>query len=432
MKEEIDYNSKILNFLAMTDINDQELAVKYLEENDWDESKAANKFLNEINENQNNNNIINENIDQNIIFNDSNRSTNELFNENRLENNLELNNNNQNENIFYKYCIKLPYQFILNCCSENRAVSKEDERKLFQLLPNLMDDFVEYCHLIKRKIGIIIFYDGNCINFLKSLFTQISRSTNIMNLMKENFTIYPILDNTKDGNKIQDLIIDENNNELLLPAFIFCFNKQNNKNTYLNPILNKNHVIYTLEGETTDKNAFYSALRETSNKYLNQNKNDINTSNSLDKSFGLLTDGEILNQQKFEMEELERKAQMKEDQIKQEKKEEELIEKEIEQRKKEALEKIVEEPDIDNPDVTTICFRYPDGERTKNRRFLKGHKIQNLYDYVASLGEEIYTEKENKNFSLFQPFPPKKYEMMENTLEQESLVPNAVIQIKEK
>ena len=167
MKEEIDYNSKILNFLAMTDINDQELAVKYLEENDWDESKAANKFLNEINENQNNNNIINENIDQNIIFNDSNRSTNELFNENRLENNLELNNNNQNENIFYKYCIKLPYQFILNCCSENRAVSKEDERKLFQLLPNLMDDFVEYCHLIKRKIGIIIFYDGNCINFLK-------------------------------------------------------------------------------------------------------------------------------------------------------------------------------------------------------------------------------------------------------------------------
>ena len=133
-----------------------------------------------------------------------------------------------------------------------------------------------------------------------------------------------------------------------------------------------------------------------------------------------------------EMEELERKAQMKEDQIKQEKKEEEQIEKEIEQRKKEALEKIVEEPDIDNPDVTTICFRYPDGERTKNRRFLKGHKIQNLYDYVASLGEEIYTEKENKNFSLYQPFPPKKYEVMENTLEQESLVPNAVIQIREE
>ena len=53
--------------------------------------------------------------------------------------------------------------------------------------------------------------------------------------------------------------------------------------------------------------------------------------------------------------------------------------------------KIVEEPDKDNPEATTICFRYPDGEKTKNRRFLKSHKIQNLYDYVTSLGEEIYT-----------------------------------------
>ena len=431
MKEEIDYNSKILNFLAMTETNDQELAAKYLEENDWDETKAVNKFLLRINEGDNNNDLINDNIEQNNIYNDSNRSTNELINEINNENNIEL-NNNKKENLFYKYCIKLPYQFLLNCCSENREISKTEERKLFQPLPNLMDDFVEFCHLIKRKIGIIIFYDGNSINFLKSLISQISRSTNIMNLMKENFYIYPILENTKDGNKIQELIIDENNNELIIPAFIFCFNKENNRNPYLNPILNKNHVIYTLEGISTDINSFYSTLKEASDKYLNQNKNDINTTNSLDKSFGLLTDGEILNQQKFEMEELERKAQMKEEQLTKEKKEEELIEKEIEKRKKEALTKIVEEPDADNPDITTICFRYPDGERTKNRRFLKSHKIQNLYDYVASLGEEIYSEKENKNFSLYQPFPPKKYENMENTLEQESLVPNAVIQIREE
>ena len=41
MKEEIDYNSKILNFLAMAETNDQIIAAKYLEENDWDETKAA-------------------------------------------------------------------------------------------------------------------------------------------------------------------------------------------------------------------------------------------------------------------------------------------------------------------------------------------------------------------------------------------------------
>ena len=174
------------------------------------------------------------------------------------------------------------------------------------------------------------------------------------------------------------------------------------------------------------------ALLETSNKYLIKKDNDINTINSLDKSFGLLTDGEILNQQKFEMEELERKTRIKEEQIKKEKKEQESIEKEIETKAKEALTKIIEEPDINNPDVATICFRYPDGERTKARRFLKSNKIQNLYDYVTSLGKDIYIENQNKNFSLYQPFPPKKYEILDNTLEQEGLFPNAVIQIREE
>ena len=434
MKEDIDYNTKILNFLAMTETNDEASAAKYLEENGWDESRAMNKYLLDLNQNQNNNDLINDNIDQNNILDDTNRSNNDLINENNIESNLNINNiintnSNKKENFFYKYCIKIPYQFILNCCSDNREISKSDERKIFQLLPNLMDDFIEFCHLIRRKIGIIVFYDGNNIIFLKNLFAQISRSTNCMNLLKEYFMIYPVLDNTKEANKIQELIIDENNNELLLPSFIFCFNKQNNKNNYLNPLVNKNHIIFTLEGESTDLNSFYSALKETSNKYLNKNKNDIN---SLDKSFGLLTDGEILNQQKYEMEELERKAQIKDEQLTKEKNEQELIEKEIEKKAKEALTKIVEEPDKDNPDATTICFRYPDGERSKNRRFLKSNNIQNLYDFVTSLGEEIYTEKDNKTFSLYQPFPPKKYENMENTLEQEGLIPNAVIQIREE
>lgn len=434
MKEDIDYNTKILNFLAMTETNDEASAAKYLEENGWDESRAMNKYLLDLNQNQNNNDLINDNIDQNNILDDTNRSNNDLINENNIESNLNINNINNNnshksENFFYKYCIKIPYQFILNCCSDNREISKSDERKIFQLLPNLMDDFIEFCHLIRRKIGIIVFYDGINIIFLKNLFAQISRSTNCMNLLKEYFMIYPVLDNTKEANKIQELIIDENNNELLLPSFIFCFNKQNNKNNYLNPLVNKNHIIFTLEGESTDLNSFYSALKETSNKYLNKNRNDIN---SLDKSFGLLTDGEILNQQKYEMEELERKAQIKDEQLNKEKNEQELIEKEIEKKAKEALKKIVEEPDKDNPDATTICFRYPDGERSKNRRFLKSNNIQNLYDFVTSLGEEIYTEKDNKTFSLYQPFPPKKYENMENTLEQEGLIPNAVIQIREE
>ena len=33
--------------------------------------------------------------------------------------------------------------------------------------------------------------------------------------------------------------------------------------------------------------------------------------------------------------------------------------------------KIVEEPSEGQPNATTICFRYPDGQQRKDRRFLK-------------------------------------------------------------
>ena len=124
--------------------------------------------------------------------------------------------------------------------------------------------------------------------------------------------------------------------------------------------------------------------------------------------------------------------QIKEEEIKKQKINEEKIKEEIEKKANEAKNKIVDEPDENNPDCTVICFRYPDGEQRKDRRFLKNNTIQNLYDYVTSLGREIYTEDENNSFSLYQPFPPKKYDNMENTLEKEGLFPNAIIQIKEE
>ena len=95
-------------------------------------------------------------------------------------------------------------------------------------------------------------------------------------------------------------------------------------------------------------------------------------------------------------------------------------------------EKFEQEPDEYNQDCCIICFRYPDGEKTNIRRFLKNDTIKELYDYIKSLGNEIYTEEGNGVFSLNQPFPPKKFENMENTLENEGLFPNAVIQIKEE
>ena len=147
--EEIDYSSKIFNFLAMTETNDEEAAMKYLEQNDWDETKAVNKFYSDIDKNQTNNELINESNNINI----TNRSKVQLINENNINNDININEQNR-ESFIYKYFVKLPYQFILNCCSENREVSKEDEKKLFRFFPNLVDDFLEFCHLIKKKIGL--------------------------------------------------------------------------------------------------------------------------------------------------------------------------------------------------------------------------------------------------------------------------------------
>jgi hypothetical protein len=66
--------------------------------------------------------------------------------------------------------------------------------------------------------------------------------------------------------------------------------------------------------------------------------------------------------------------------------------------------------------------------RRKERRFLKTDKIQVLYDYVDSLGTEIFDESDK--YELFTPFPNKCYNEMDKTLEEEKLL-NAVLQIRE-
>ena len=92
---------------------------------------------------------------------------------------------------------------------------------------------------------------------------------------------------------------------------------------------------------------------------------------------------------------------------------------------------IPEEPKDDNPDKCVILFRFPDGEKVVERKFLKTDNISLLYLYIKSLGREIYDEKEEKHFSLIQSFPFKNFdELQNNTLEQEGLFPNAMLQIR--
>ena len=317
----------------------------------------------------------------------------------------------------------------MGACKEKRDIERDEEERIFHFLPNKTYDPYKFCQLITRRIGIIIFYNANNVQFMTNFVTQVSRNSIIMNLLRQYFIIYPLLENTSDGYKMQNAISDT---QLNFPAFVLCFNGSRNQDRdYVNYIFSRTFVINILEGDSVSLESFNKALIDCTEQ--------LGISYSDNSGFVPMSDGDVLEQQKNEMEQLERQVQMKEEEKRKEVmreqnmiKEEEKKLKEIENKAKEAKKLVVDEPEEGNPDATIICFRYPDGEKRKDRRFLKTHTIKNLYDYITTLGNEIYSEEGHNGFSLFQPFPPKKYTNMENTLEQEGLFPNAVIQIREE
>ena len=400
-----DENKKIINFMEISKINDFELAKKYLISSNWDEAQAINKYFNRIVKN----NSINEK--------DFNLNNKEIK---KNSQNNSSSNNDDNEGFFSKYIFS-PIYSLFSSCYSNHDSDYEDETKIFHFLPNKIQDFSKFNKFIKKYIGIIIFYDKKNLEFLQQFINKICRNSSIMNILRQKCVIFPISSSSENGYKILNILSDSN---ILYPSLIFCFNKSKDN------IFDKNNLIEIINGESVNVDIFYKSLIQSISK-IEQNNNLINNEQE-SNNYNFLTDGEILQKQRNDMEELEKNVQKMEEEINTEniKKRENInkIEKEAEKYKA----KFVAEPDKDNPDCCTICFRYPDGDKRRDRRFLKTDKIKILYEYITSLGNEIYTEDGNGVFSLYQPFPPKKYDNMESTLENEGLFPNAVIQIKEE
>ena len=403
-----DENKKIINFMEISKINDFELAKKYLISSNWDEAQAINKYFNRI--------------DKNNSINKKDFNLNKFSNKEIMKNsqNNSSSNNDDNEGFFSKYIFS-PIYSLFSSCYSNHDSDYEDETKIFHFLPNKIQDFSKFNKFIKKYIGIIIFYDKKNLEFLQQFINKICRNSSIMNILRQKCVIFPISSSSENGYKILNILSDSN---ILYPSLIFCFNKSKDN------IFDKNNLIEIINGESVNVDIFYKSLIQSISK-IEQNNNLINNEQE-SNNYNFLTDGEILQKQRNDMEELEKNVQKMEEEINTEniKKRENInkIEKEAEKYKA----KFVAEPDKDNPDCCTICFRYPDGDKRRDRRFLKTDKIKILYEYITSLGNEIYTEDGNGVFSLYQPFPPKKYDNMENTLENEGLFPNAVIQIKEE
>jgi hypothetical protein len=91
------------------------------------------------------------------------------------------------------------------------------------------------------------------------------------------------------------------------------------------------------------------------------------------------------------------------------------------------------EPAENDPNACKISFRLHYEERYINRRFNKYDKIDALFNYLDSLGREIYCKPTSTSYRIMYGFPPKYFENKRNsTLSKEGLFPSSVLNIEEK
>ena len=353
-----------------------------------------NFFLNSIRKNQPEQKERNKNLDLNPKT-DIKINNNKDLNKNLNNNNLNRNNNN----------IK----------KENKDVKKDN------LINNLKKN--NYFD-VRQKSNINPRYNQHQVNPNSKINQNINKNNNFNpNLGPQEKNI---INQQNNNNKIEENIGDYflGDSQEMLSLF-----NQNNNNNYRNNN-NNNFQNPNLNFENPSNK----------NEKLNPNNNQNNENNILADSIYQLSDGQVLQKRENEMKALEREHEEKQRKEEEEKRKQLEEENRIEQIKKNyedeaeiAKQFLSEEPEEGNPDACKIAFRVPDGEKTIERRFLKTDKISVLYNYVKSIGRDIFTEPDSNDFDLCIPFPPKNLrDKMNNTLEEEGLFPNSLLQIREK
>ena len=289
---------------------------------------------------------------------------------------------------------------------------------------------------IKKFPSILICFYKN-----ETHFAVIGIISDVMqNIQKLNEKLLESHELFNDGNNIPSLTNNQPKNDLMNNMINYNKNNNFNNNNMINNNINNN--INNINKNNVPNNNVNNNINNKEsilndiNNYLPEDINQINKINR--DSITYMTDAEVLAKQEREMKSLERMEENKrleEERKEREKKEEEEKKKEeelIQKIQKESILNILpEEPSDDNPDKCVIVFRFPDGEKVIQRKFLKSDTVSLLYLYVKSLGRDIYSENEEQHFSLIQSFPFKNFdEVQNNSLEQEGLFPNAVLQIK--
>ena len=432
----IDYTEKIANFNLIVGNKNEDIAYNYLSKTGWDENKAANLFIEE-----------NKKLD--------------------IALNKYMKSKERKQKMKPKHINNYPEYKIDSINSIFNSITKIFKKdnieyfdRYFSGMKNsvgLLDDFITKLEKTS-KTGIIVIYS---FDKLKELGDQIKEIVNEP-LSKELFFgstfIYPVIDTSLEGNNFIEEVDCKQ-----LPCVIICKYKNSNSLAVIGK-LEYPIKLQDLRDKIIEAELSYikKPIKETKEKNINNSNNiNINENNNInenknnkgyepnyaDYDFGddedninmnmfddinkiqdfsnmKLSDGQILALQELklrELEKMEEKKNLEKKKILEEKEESKKI-----------AEKLSPEPNDDNPDKCVILFRFPDGEKSVQRKFLKQDKIKNLYEFVKSLGRDIFTEEEHHHFSLLQTFPYKIFdEIQEHTLEQEGLFPNSVLQIKE-
>ena len=223
-------------------------------------------------------------------------------------------------------------------------------------------------------------------------------------------------------------------NSIEIPNLFGVYNNNNfNNNNYKQDKIIENSPNNKIIKESKNNEKEKNVLDNKINNMNNINENDMKLRDSIYN----LSDGQILAKREQEMRKLEKMQEEKERKEKEEQKKKEEEELQIKKYEKEAeIAKLIlaPEPDDNNPDTCHIKFRLPDGEKVMERKFLKTDSISVLYDYVKSIGREIFMEPDSTDFDIISiGFPPKNLQNLKNsTLEKEGLYPNSILQIEEK
>ena len=424
----------------------------------------ANTSRNKI-ENDNNiniinkiNNFINKKRDYNDNYNYENPNINNMEN-NQINNNLkdmnqkiEINNINKNnnigdnkdfedmkksennENIKHNYKKYNSQNFYQNNLDNYYMGSNTGFFELIKKISNEQEDNPN-----NRK------NDNNNLNN-NSNYNEMNNKNPYQNEMNNQNKNFNKNNNDKYDNNNNNLFINNNennnyNNNKYNNNYNPFINKEENSNKNINQNYNNKYENYD---QSINKNENLKKIFNNNKKFENkepfENENLDKTHNIMADSIFGLSDGQILAKREREIKELERQQLEKEEKEEEERKKVLEEEKRIKKLKNKYIyeAKIVkmilsDEPKEDNPEACHIKFRHPDGEKIIERRFLKTDKIASLYDYVKSIGREIFTEEDAFDFELIGGFPPKSLEdKKSNTLEEEGMFPNFILQIKEK